>query len=288
MADPLTIVGGLVMGGLSALSGASSQSSARRAEQQRINRQYKYDKQVDQYNWDQTLRDYNFRLTETAAQRSNQENNLRYQEETLRRNYAYDLQIRDYEYNNQLRQYNESERIYGLQRGSNAQAAQLARQNEENRFNEILKGVAFDQQDMLVKMLQEEGEVAARGVSGRSATKQLASVMAGYGRNQAILAESLLSARRDSAMSMRQIEMERYQADINADSRRMLTPLRAPAPMAPLTMPRATILDPSKPVRGPKPIKGTNTVPSANAFSVASNFLSTGLNAYTMFGGKFT
>lgn len=288
MAGFLPVIGGLVMGGLSALSGSSSQNSARRAEQDRIDKQYKYDKQVDQYNWEQTLRDYDFRLRETRVQRQTQADNLAYLEETARRNYAYDLKIRDYEYNSQLRQYNESERIYGLQRGSNAQAAALARQGEENRLNEILKGVAFEQQDMLVKMLQEEGEVAARGVSGRSATKQLASVMAGYGRNQSILAESLLSARKDTAMSMRQIEMERYQADINADSRRMLTPLKAPAPMAPLVMPRATILDPSKPVRGPKPVKGTNTVPSANAFSVASNFLSTGLSAYQMFGGKFS
>lgn len=288
MADPLTIVGGLVMGGLSALSGSSSQNAARRAEQQRINRQYKYDTKVDQYNWDQTLRDYNYRLAETSTQRSNQENNLRYQEETLRRNYAYDLQIRDYEYNNQLRQYNESERIYGLQRGFNAQAEQLAYSNENRRFQEILTGMAFDQQDMLVKMLQEEGQIQASGVSGRSAGKTLAAAMAGYGRNQAVLAESLLSASKDSRANRRQIAMDRYSADLNADSRRMLTPLKAPAPMAPLAMPRGVILDPSKPVRGPKPIKGTNTVPSANAFSVASNFLSTGLDAYKMFGGKFT
>lgn len=284
----LPVIGGLVLGGLSALSGASSQNSARRAEQQRINRQFKYDKQVDQYNWDQTLRDYNFRLTENAVSRNNQENNLRYQEETLRRNYAYDLQIRDYEYNNQVRQYNESERIYGLQRGSNAQAAQLAYSNENRRYQELITSMAFDQQDMLVKMLQEEGQIQASGISGRSASKTLASAMAGYGRNQAILAESLLSASKDSAASRRQIDLDRYSADLNADARRMLTPLKAPAPMAPLAMPRANILDPSKPVRGPKPIKGTNTVPSANAFSVASNFLSTGLNAYQMFGGKFS
>lgn len=288
MADPLTIGASIFMGGLSAISGASSQSAARAAEQKRIDAQFKYDKKLDRFNWQQTKRDYRYRKQDVQNQRENNESNLRYLEETARRNYQYDLQIRDYEYKNQLRQYKESERIYGLQRGANAQAAALARQSEENRYNEIMKGMAFEQQDMLVKMLQEEGQSIARGVSGRSAAKQIASVIAGYGRNQAILEESVLSASRDTSMAMRQIEQERYQADLNADSRRMLQPLLAPAPMAPLSMPRPNLLDPMAPKRGPRPIKGVNTVPGASGFSVANNFINAGLNAYTMFGGSFT
>lgn len=288
MADPLTIGASVVMGAISGITGASSQNEARRLEQERINRQYKYDKRLDRFNWQQTKRDFRYRTKDVQNQRENNESNLRYLEETARRNYQYDLQIRDYDYKNQLRQYNESERIYGLQRGANAQAAALARQSEENRFNEIMKGMAFEQQDMLVKMLQEEGQSIARGVSGRSAAKQIASVMAGYGRNQAILEESVLSASKDTAMAMRQIEQERYQADLNADSRRMLKPLLAPAPMAPLAMPRPNLLDPMKPKRGPRPIKGVNTVQGASGFSVASNVINAGLSAYTMFGGKFT
>ncbi len=288
MADLLTLGASVGMGIISGITGASSQNEARRLEQERINRQYKYDKKLDRYNWRQTKRDYNYRIRDVQNQRENNESNLQYLEETARRNYQYDLQIRDFDYKNQLRQYKESERIYGLQRGANAQAAALARQSEENRFNEIMKGMAFDQQDMLVKMLQEEGQSIARGVAGRSAAKQVAAVMAGYGRNQAILEESLLSATRDSAMAMRQIEQERYQADLNADSRRMLQPLLAPAPMAPLAMPRPNLLDPLRPKRGPRPIKGVNTVQGASGVSIAGNVINAGLSAYTMFGGKFT
>jgi hypothetical protein len=288
MADLLTLGASVGMGILSGITGASSQNEARRLEEKRINQQYKYDKRLDRYNWQQTRRDYRYRTRDVQNQRENNESNLRYLEETARRNYQYDLQIRDFDYKNQLRQYKESERIYGLQRGANAQAAALARQSEENRYNEIMKGMAFEQQDMLVKMLQEEGQSIARGVSGRSASKQIASVIAGYGRNQAILEESVLSAGRDTAMAMRQIEQERYQADLNADSRRMLQPLKAPAPMAPLAMPRPNLLDPMQPKRGPRPIKGVNTVQGASGFSVAANVINTGLNAYTMFGGKFT
>lgn len=288
MADPFTVLGGLVLGGISAASGARSQNRARAAEQARINRQYQYDRRLDRFNWQQTKRDYRYRKREVDVQRSNQEANLSYLDETNRRNYAYDLAIRDYDYNNQVRQYNESERIYGLQRGFNARAEIEAYAAEDRRMQEIVTGMAFDQQSMLVDLIQEEGKSIARGVAGRSAAKNLGSVVASYGRNQAILAESLVSANRDSDANRRKIALDRYQADLNAESRRMLQPLKAPAPMAPLTMPRAVLLDPMKPKRGPKPIKGVNTVPGASGFSVASNFLNDGLAAYQMFGGKFS
>lgn len=288
MADPFTIIGGIVMGGISALGGASSQNSARAAEQERIDRQYKYDRQLDRFNWRQTLRDYAYRTKEVGIQRANQKANLAYLNETAKRNYAYDLAIRDYDYSNQLKQYKESERIYGLQRGFNALAEVEANAAEDMRMQDIVTTMAFDQQSMLVDLLQEEGKSIARGVSGRSASKNLGATVAAYGRNQAILAESLVSANRNSAVNRRQISLDRYQADLSAESRRMLEPLKAPDPMAPLKMPKARLLNPMKPRRGPRPIKGVNTVPGASGFSVASNFLSNGLAAYQMFGGKFS
>lgn len=281
------IIGGIAMGVLGAVSSSSSANSARAAEQRRINAQYAYDKKNWRFNWNNLQREYDYRIRETGVARSNQEQNLRYMENTALRDYQYNLAIRDYDYKNQLRQYNESERIYGLQLGFNNQAAQMAMANEERRFNEIMTGMAFEQQDMLVKMLEQEGEIQARGTSGRSAAKSLSSALAGYGRNQAILAESLLSAQRESSASRRQIGLDKYGADLNAQSRRMLKPLLAPAPMAPLKMPRATILDPLKPKKPPKPIKGTNTMPASSGLAIANSFVNSGLDAYKMFGGKF-
>lgn len=281
--DPITAVVAGVGAIVSGISGASSRSSARAAEQRRINNQYKYDKEVWKYNWENTNREYDYRKEEAGVARSNQEKNLQYQEATAQQDYQYNLAIRSYDYKNQLRQYNESERIYGLQLGFNNQASQIASATEERRFNEILTGMAFEQQDMLVKMLQESGELQARGVSGRSATKTLGAALAGYGRNQAILAQSLISAQGDSNANRRQIAMDKYGADLNAEQRRMLKPLEAPAPMAPLKMPRATILDPLKPKKPPKPIKGTNTMPAATGLSVVSDMVS----AYSSLGGKF-
>jgi len=277
--DPFSAVVAGVSGIFGAVSGASAQNQAREAEQRRIEQQYKYDKQNYRFNWQSTKREYNYRVNETNIARQNQEANLSYLEQSARNEYLNNLAIREFDYANQVRQYNESERIYGLQKGFNAMAAAQAQANEDRRYQEILTGMAFDQQNMLVQMLQEEGAVVARGVSGRSAAKSLGSVLAGYGRNQAIAAESLLSAQRETNAASRQIALDRYGADLAAQSRRMLKPLRAPDPIAPLAMPRATILDPLKPKKPPKPRKGVNTVPASTGLSIANNFITSGLGS---------
>ena len=264
---------GAILGIGSAVAGIFGASSAQKSQQRAINNQFKYDNQYWQYNWDNAHRDFDFRKQEVGLQRQNQENNLGYLEQTANRNYQYDLAIRDFDFANQTRQFNESEKIYGLQLGFNSQAAQVAYEAENRKFQESLTGMAFDQQDMLVKMLQEEGQAQALGVSGRSAGKVLASAMASYGRNQAIMAESLVSAKKENKISLREIDTQKYGADIAAQSRRMLQPMKAPAPPAPLAMPRATFLDPLAPVAPPKPIKGAGS--SNNSLQIVSS----GLNA---------
>lgn len=275
--DPVSAVIAGVGGIFGAVSGASQQSAARRAQQRAIDAQYKYDKNLYNFNWNQTLREYDYRIQETNIARQNQESNLAWQDQTNLNDYKDQLAIRDFDYANQVRQYNESERIYGMQLGFNNMAAQQAQEAESRRYQEILTGMAFDQQDMLVKMLQEEGQAQASGVSGRSAGKLLASALASYGRNQAIMAENLVSAKRDSEGNRRQIRMDKYGADLNAESRRMLKPMLGPTPTAPLKLPRATILDPLAPEKPPKPVKGVNTMPANTGLSIANNFLNAGL-----------
>lgn len=270
----LGIVGGL----FGAASSASSQNEARSAQQKAINAQYKRDKQLYNFNWEQSQREYQYRLLETNIARQNQAQLLGYQYQSAQRDYKYNLAIREFDFANQMRQYNESERIFGLQSQFNNQAAQLAHQAETARMQEIVTGMAFEQQDMLVKMLEQEGQIQARGVSGRSADKLLSSALAGYGRNQAILAESLLSANKDSKRQRFEIENQKYGADLAAHSRRMLKPVKAPTPPAPLKPPMPTFLDPLAPVKPPKPIKGANTVPAASGLSIANSFVTSGLS----------
>lgn len=273
-----------VLGGIfGAASSASSQNQARSAQQKAIDAQYKRDVQLYNFNWDQAQREYQYRVQETNVARQNQSALINYQYGTALQDYKYNLAIREFDFANQMRQYNESERIFGIQSNFNNQAAQLAHQAETIRMQEIVTGMAFEQQDMLVKMLEQEGQIQARGVSGRSADKLLSSALAGYGRNQSILAESLVSANKDSKRQRQEIENQKYGADLAAHSRRMLQPVKAPAPPAPLKPPTPTLLNPLAPVKPPAPIKGANTVPAASGLSIANSFLTTGLSMATPF-----
>jgi hypothetical protein len=265
-------IGSAILGGLSAASQNSSQ-------QQQIDNQYLYDQQKYQFDWNTQLRNYDYLRQDTKLQRGNIREAAKYQDATNQRDYAYSLAIRDFDFKNQQRQFNESERIYGLQLGFNNQAQSVAYEAENRRMQEILTGMAFEQQDMLVKMLQEEGQLQAMGTSGRSAGKAIATAMASYGRNQAIMAESLVSANKESKISRRQIDTEKYGADLAAQSRRMLQPLKAPAPFAPLKVPRAQLQMPLAPKKGPKPIKGTNT--SGGALGILTSAASAGMSGYS-------
>ena len=264
---------GAVLGIGSAIAGVFGASSAKKAQNRAVKKQFKYDNQVYDYRLGEAQREFDYRRQEVGLQRQNQDQNIAYQEASATRDYQYNLAIRDFDYQQQQRQYAESEKIYGLQLGFNNQAVQVAYEAEQRKFEEILTGMAFDQQDMLVKMLQEEGQVQAMGVSGRSAGKALSSAMASFGRNQAIAAESLVSAGKENAVAKKQIATEKYGADLNAYSRRMLAPMKAPAPPAPLRLPRATFLDPLAPVAPPRPIRG------AGASNNTLQIVSSGLNA---------
>jgi hypothetical protein len=262
-------IGGAVIGAATSIFGASSQA---RAERRAIQSQYEADREQYDYNWTNTQREYDYRIGEIQIAKVNETNNIFYQEQTAQNNYKYDLAIRDFDYNSQQRQFAEAERIYGLQVGFNAQGAAQAFAAENRKYEEILTGMAFDQQDMFVKMLQEEGMAQASGVSGRSAGKVLASALASYGRNQAVAAESLVSATRATNNSRKQIGLDLYGANLNAQSRRMLRPQKAPDPVAPTSLPRTVFQDPLAPVKPPEPRKGT---PSSGG---ALGIITSGLN----------
>lgn len=273
---------GAISGITSLIGGASASSKAKAAAKA----QDKYNIAKYEYDRKETRREYKYRKKEVQNQRNNNEQELSFREESARRSHQYDLAIRDFEYGNQVRQFNQSEKLYGQQRAFNRDAEAQAQAAEARRFTEITTGMAFEQQDMLIKMMQEEGAVSARGQAGNSAKKSLGSVLAGYGRNQAIMAESLLSAKSDSKLNYRQIGMDRYGADLAAEGRRMLTPLLAPPPPSPLALPRPILMDPRKPKDPPRPVSGA-AFAGDSPLSIAGNALTAGLSSYVGSGGTF-
>jgi hypothetical protein len=116
--------------------------------------------------------------------------------------------------------------------------------------------MAFQSQNNTISGLEEAGVAQARGVSGRSAGKELHAVLASAGRNQAIIAESLVSANKNFGQTMNKLGNEKYGADLQAWANVMVKPEKAARPTAPLKAVRPVVQDPRDPVRGPAPVKG--------------------------------
>lgn len=252
------------MGFLSGLFGASEADKQRELQQKQINAQYEYNTKVWEFGNVQSQREYQYLLEGLKIQRQNENAILDYNYQTNLQQAQFQQAIQNYTYNSQLRQYAKSEQIYKQQLGFNNLAAYRAAANESRRMQDVVAEQAYQKQDLFTSLLEAEGMQMARGVSGKSAAKGLQGAIAQYGRNQAILADSMLSANKEYRNSMQDIRLSKYGADLAADANRMLEPLKLPNVPMPLRQPSSILQKPMQPMTPPKPVKGVNTAPGGN------------------------
>lgn len=163
----------------------------------------------------------------------------KYENETNLLNWEYAKKIRDFEYNQSLRIYSKSEEVYGKQLGFNQSAAARSYEAENRKMREYLQGLSFQKQDQFVQMLQARGKAQAGLTPGRSSQRLLGDVMSQYGRNNAILAENLLSAYKQQQSDLTDIGLQKQGADLAAYERLGLKPIKPPEPPKPLSKPAA-------------------------------------------------
>lgn len=118
----------------------------------------------------------------------------RAQNEAAVGNYKYQLKVRENNWERERERYTAQKTQYQAQTQENQIAAQRAYASEQNRLNSIYQSASFGQQDQLVKLAQGSGVQAAAGRRGRSATRLDTDIVSQFGRNQAIMSESLLGA----------------------------------------------------------------------------------------------
>ena len=160
-----------------------------------------------------------------------------YENQTNLLNWMYQKQLRDFEFNENLRIYDKSKEVYSQQKGFNEDAASRSYGAESRRMDEYLQELAFNKQDLFVEMLKGRGAAEAQGRTGRSARRMSNNVLAEYGRNQAIMAESLVSRNRQHREDLATIGLQKRGADLDAFSRLGLTPNRVPDAPLPLPVP---------------------------------------------------
>lgn len=156
------------------------------------------------------------------------------QNEASIRNYKYQLKVRRRNWDRERERYAHQVTQYKTQSMENEAAAQRAYVSEQQRLNNIYKKASFAKQDQLVKLAQSTGQMAARGATGRSAQRLDTSVVSQFGRNQAIMAESLLGANQAYKTRTQSIRRELIGAQNQAFSQVAYAPEPGVAPPQPV------------------------------------------------------
>lgn len=124
-----------------------------------------------------------------------------------REQYEQQLKIRSAKWDATRAVWNNKLVDYKGEHSSNQEAAGRAWASEQYRLNEQFQQAAFQKQDMLAQLVGAQGQLGASEQLGRTAQRLQMEQVAAYGRNNAIIAENLASAR--GAMMQRNEDIRR-------------------------------------------------------------------------------
>lgn len=206
-----------------------------------------------------------------AVDKENYFNNREYEWETSLRNWQYNQDIQDYQYLQSAKQYLGSIENAEKQLVYNSMAAMDAQESEQASLNEILAEDAFKQEGLLIESLQNQGR-ASMVQAGNSRAKSMQSAAAQTGRDRAVMAASLDSARAQSARNMRDITMQKFQDDQNVMSSLMIRPDRLPSLPKPIQAPERIFVEPMEvdPMYIAPPVKQSTFAPLVQGIGSAA------------------
>ena len=209
-----------------------------------------------------------------AAEKQNYFNSKDFQYETSLRNWKYNQAIRDYEYKSVVERYGRSVENTENQLIFNSIAAIDAYEAEQSAAQDILVEDAFGKQASMEERLQAQGE-AQMGQAGVSRNKRIQSRLAGIGRNETIDKASIKSALMQSQRNMRQIDLQKYAADMAAKASMMIRPEAIPDLPKPELGPDRIFVEPIKatPTYIPPAMQVSTMAPLVSGFGSAANSL---------------
>lgn len=281
--NPL-VLGGISLG-LNIIGGNKQANEEKKARNEAIESQYEYDKQVYEDQVEKIKADRAESIRNLNLQKINDLQLAAYKDKNAIASYNYEMQIRNKEQDSLNKQYIKSKQVTGLQLNYNQMSAQLAKQSQEKALREETQRLIFENQDLIIKQLQDEGEYRARGASGRSANKIVQSLVGDLGRKQAAMAESLLSAQTNTRAALLDIDMQKGIADLSTYADMMLNPGTLPVAPTPYVTPLTVFQYPRELEDfdfGPEPIEGVKATYTPSW----TNYISDGLDLIaTAIGG---
>ena len=264
-----------IIGGAIGLFGAQKEAkaaeSAQKAQNDAAEKQYEYNVQRWEMDKQKMLADREYKVRE-IEERARQENQLAdFKDASNARQYNAQLQIRNSQQDTNERMFARSNAIYQDQLGLNILQEKNARQEELQQLKEIQSEKRYERNSAYIEGLLAEGEIRARGQTGRSVQKARSVETLKTATALTLLNLSLDNATAASQNAIKNIRADRKLADLNAFASKMLDPGELPMPLEPLATPRATFLYPRVYEDydfGPKPIKGAQISPSSAAAQV--------------------
>lgn len=121
-----------VQGGLSFLGAQDSNRQARSA----ASAEYKQAKKLYEFDWEQTVRKYDYAQVQLGIEKENDKNLRDYKEAQLVQQYNAQNERREYEYKNRVDAFNRSEDIFQQQIGVNVVSSLMAQEEATRAFNE--------------------------------------------------------------------------------------------------------------------------------------------------------
>jgi hypothetical protein len=268
MSDPVSAIVGGVLGILGGRQQAKAAAAAQKAQNEAAEKQYEYNVQRWEMDKQKMLADREYKVQE-IEERARQENQLAdFKDASNARQYNAQLQIRNSQQDTNERMFAKSNAIYQDQLGLNLLQEKNARQEELQQLKEIQSEKRYERNSAYIEGLLAEGEIRARGQTGRSVQKARSAETLKTATALTLLNLSLDNATAASQNAIKNIRADRKLADLNAFASKMLDPGELPMPLEPLATPRATFLYPRVYEDydfGPKPIKGAQISPSSAA-----------------------
>ena len=271
MSDPVSAIVGGVISFIGGRNQAKAAAAAQKAQNEAAEKQYEYNVQRWEMDKQKMLADREYKVQE-IEERARQENQLAdFKDASNARQYNAQLQIRNSQQDTNERMFAKSNAIYQDQLGLNLLQEKNARQEELQQLKEIQSEKRYERNSAYIEGLLAEGEIRARGQTGRSVQKARSVETLKTATALTLLNLSLDNATAASQNAIKNIRADRKLADLNAFASKMLDPGELPMPLEPLATPRATFLYPRVYEDydfGPKPIKGAQISPSSAAAQV--------------------
>ena len=268
MSDPVSAIVGGVVSFIGGRQQAKAAAAAQKAQNEAAEKQYEYNVQRWEMDKQKMLADREYKVQE-IEERARQEGQLAdFKDASNARQYNAQLQIRNSQQDTNERMFAKSNAIYQDQLGLNILQEKNARQEELQQLKEIQSEKRYERNSAYIEGLLAEGEIRARGQTGRSVQKARSVETLKTATALTLLNLSLDNATAASQNAIKNIRADRKLADLNAFASKMLDPGELPMPLQPLATPRATFLYPRVYEDydfGPKPVKGAQISPSSAA-----------------------